>query len=246
MRKQAVIIGGACGHQTEESVAFWHRAGMAHLEKCGIDPIVVPYQGSTLSECAESLIEALQSRLSDVPVLAVAYSMGGHVLRLVADKHPDWFDQIILLAVPEHVGMRFAACINFFSALPWPFIRGGIWPYTGSLRLNKPEHVQRFLFQDQPAGSQNGLLTEIMEHCHTEPAWNCFHLGMPVFRKTVPPLRCEQVVAWIPESDGICPHRSYPNEPQIQVQTCEGGHGFVFNDEVMCEVINKSLWMLSV
>ncbi|MFH1315614.1 MAG: hypothetical protein ABIH67_04415 [Candidatus Uhrbacteria bacterium] len=199
-----------------------------------------------MDECAESLINSLKARTSAVPVMAVAYSMGGHILRIVADIHPEWFDKVILLACFPHTGMTVKACWNSYWNIPGPFTNGSLRPRSGSLKLTKVEHVRRFLFHDDPTRFQNSELELILEHCRPEPSWPCFQLGMTGFRQPAPPLQIERAVAWIPEKDNLSPHRSFPNEPTIAVRTCSGGHGFVFSDAIMRHVIDESIRLLNV
>jgi pimeloyl-ACP methyl ester carboxylesterase len=244
MRKQAVIIGGACGHENFNAVAFWHKHAISELKNHGFAPVPVTYQGQSLEQCATSLSEQLEHCIDNGPVLALAYSMGGHILRLVADKHPEWFSQVIMLATFPHTGITVQGCWNFFSALPGPFIRGSIWPFTGQLKLTKRQQYQDFLFQGcDPATIPTMYeMLRTVDKSHFEPAWPLFQLGVPGFRKAAPPLRIKQVVAWIPTKDILCTHRSYPKEPQIITRTCENvGHGFVFSDKVMHQVIEESL-----
>lgn len=244
MRKQAVIIGGACGHENLNTVAFWHKHAIRELKISGFDHVTVTYQGQSLQQCADSLTKELERCIENAPVLILAYSMGGHVLRFVADKHPEWFSQAILLATFPHTGISIQGCWNFFSTLPGPFIKGSIWPFTRKLELTERSHYLDFLFQGCQITNIPPMyhLDRLREISHFEPAWPLFQLGVPGFRKTAPPLKIKQVVAWIPDKDILCTDRSYPGEPQITTHICEGvGHGFVFNERVMRQVIEVSL-----
>lgn len=219
MRKTFVLFPGAWGNLSRECVCFWFQEVKKYLNGKFPDSRIVAltYQGKSLADYAEFVLGQLQEILDDQDVTAIAYSMGGQILRLVAEARPKLFQRHVLICCSGPEGMPVVGFLKGVVVVPFPFIAG---LFTGRLEFRNKDEIRRLLFNVDP-----DLSELVAKHAHAESFTACWELSMVGWRLQTTPLDPTKTTAIRARDDKLF------STSKLEGRTIEipGGHGVIFD-----------------
>lgn len=234
--KIAVLLGGAWSRGHEP---YWMQYVREWWEKRGYRVIILPYtiDGKTHPELVQYCIWQLRNNgvLSEenevvTPVTGVAYSMGGDILHLIAERVPGLFHCVVNLASTNRFGMCVPGIVRGVATVPEEFF-GGLLSWKG-VALSDVERTRKLMFNDMSLDAGTVAVNELLPHCNTEPPACVLSLLPPMhlLNRATKPLQCP-VVAIRPRQDVMFRDITYPGE-NVDIVDVEGGHGFILQPEL--------------